>query len=94
MTNGGDAKPSGHNGKRKRGKDRSKHNGSGKQAKPGRKSFTRKEPCKHCDKMHAVPNSKCWTLDKNAAKKPKKFNPKGGAKNKKAFQMTWSSSVA
>jgi transposase InsO family protein len=89
MTNSGpsDPNPSGHNRKRKRGKDRGDKNpGSGKPAQSG---FQRKEPCKHCKKMHVVPDSECWDLEKNKSKKPKFNTAKGGRhKSAKTFMTT------
>ena len=45
-------------------------------------SFNRKDPCKHCGKMHRQPDSKCWTLDKNKEDRPKNYT-KGDSKKDK-----------
>ena len=80
--NGNQDSSEGHNGKRKRKGNVKDHSGSGKAAKPSTKPGSqRKEACKHCGKWHQVPDSECWTLDKNQVKKPK-VSFKGGAKSK------------
>ena len=82
-----DAKPSGHSGKRKRGKggtqDQRKTEKSstrGTKAEP-----TRKEACAHCGKWHVAPDAECWTLAKNSAKKPKVAFKGGKQKSGKSF---------
>ena len=66
-------KASGSNGRNRKRKNNSPNENSSKPGhKPSQKSESaRKEACQHCGKWHVVPDSDCWTLDKNKSKKPK-----------------------
>jgi hypothetical protein len=63
--------------KRKRGRHGRARNQSnddnGNKTAPqnGTNGKTRKTACKHCSKWHAVPDSQCWSLEQNKAKRPR-----------------------
>ena len=43
--------------------------------KKGKGEFTREKPCVHCDKMHRVPDDKCWSLEKNKKQRKNQSGP-------------------
>jgi hypothetical protein len=51
---------------------RSKKDKKGSNAKGKQGNFTREKPCVHCNKMHPVPDDKCWSLDKNKDSRPER----------------------
>lgn len=82
----------GHSKKRHRtGKTRGNDNSERKEkrkseSRPNKPEFERKEACTHCGKWHVSPDRDCWTLTKNAAKKPRYDESR--KKTAKSYKLT------